>query len=95
MKDRFDINATLSVIPVVASVSYAEVNIGDTLTINGYAFGKVKTSKGKVTIGDKNADILSWSEKQIKVKIPNDVEVGPNLLLCTQAYSTSMLLTAM
>jgi len=78
MKDRFDINATLSVIPVVASVSYAEVNIGDTLTINGYAFGKVKTPKSKVTIGDKNADILSWSEKQIKVKIPNDVEVGPN-----------------
>lgn len=66
MKDRFDINATLSVIPVVASVSYAEVNIGDTLTINGYAFGKVKTPKSKVTIGDKNADILSWSENKLK-----------------------------
>jgi len=44
----------------------------------GMPFGKVKTPKSKVTIGDKNADILSWSEKQIKVKIPNDVEVGPN-----------------
>jgi hypothetical protein len=41
------------------------------LSLKGFAFGKKnQSSKSKVMFGNIQAGIVSWSDKEIKVKVP-------------------------
>ena len=85
-KDMFYIDAKLSLIPIVSSVDPTSGKVGDTITINGYGFGKTKSSKSRVTINGKNVDIVSWSDKEIKVKLTQDVGSGPVVVYTGEKY---------
>jgi len=90
VKDSFVIDATLYLIPKVVSVEPNTGKTGDTITIKGYAFGKKKSSKSKVMIGDKvldiNKDVISWSDKEIKVKLPDGIQGGPVVVYTGEKY---------
>jgi hypothetical protein len=40
------------------------------LSLKGFAFGKNQSSKSKIMLGNIQAGIVSWSDKEIKVKVP-------------------------
>jgi hypothetical protein len=90
IKDNFVIDTNLSLIPKVVSVEPNTGNAGDTITIKGYAFGKKKSSKSKVMIGDKaldiNKDVISWSDKEIKLKLPDGIQGGPVVVYTGEKY---------
>ena len=54
--------------PIIGHVGNSTVEPGKTLTIDGRGFGN---SKGKVNIGGKEGEVLSWNDREIKVKVPN------------------------
>jgi len=80
LRDKFEVSATISAAPFVSSVSPQSIlpDQNTTITIEGSAFGKQPTAKSRVTISDQKADIISWSENQIKVKLGTNLEIGPN-----------------
>ena len=86
LRDYFIINATLLVTPKVVSINPTTGKGGDTITINGFSFGKNKSTKSKVTINGENVDIVSWSDKEIKVKLPQDITSGPVIVYTGEKY---------
>ena len=84
--DSFMVKATLDVTPKVTSITPTSGKVGDTITINGFSFGKTKSSKSRVTINGKNVDIVSWSDKIIKVRLPQDVSSGPVIVYTGEKY---------
>lgn len=54
--------------PIIGHVGNSTVEPGKTLTIDGRGFGN---SKGKVNIAGKEGEVLSWNDREIKVKVPN------------------------
>ena len=85
-KDKFFIDAKLSLIPIVESIDPTSGKVGDTITISGFSFGKNKSTKSRVTINDKDVDIVSWSDKEIKVKLTQDVGNGPVVVYTGEKY---------
>ena len=81
-----NIGLEIGVSPVVTSIDPTSGKVGDTITINGYAFGKTKSAKSRVTINGKNVDIVSWSDKVIKVKLTEDVGSGPVIVYTGEKY---------
>jgi len=81
-----NIGLEIGVSPVVTSIDPTSGKVGDTITINGYAFGKTKSTKSRVTINGKNVDIVSWSDKVIKVKLTEDVGSGPVIVYTGEKY---------
>jgi len=75
----------------VTSIDPTSGKVGDTITINGYAFGKTKSTKSRVTINGKNVDIVSWSDKVIKVKLTEDVGSGPVIVYTGENTNTSQI----
>ncbi|MCX8095741.1 MAG: IPT/TIG domain-containing protein, partial [Caldisericia bacterium] len=86
LKDYFIIKAILNIVPKVSSINPATGKGGDTITINGFSFGKNKTTKSKVLIGNKQVEITSWSDKEIKIKLPLDIESGPVVVYTGEKY---------
>ncbi len=86
LRDYFIIKATLNILPKVVSINPATGKGGDTITINGFSFGKNKTTKSKVLIGNKQVEIVSWSDKEIKVKLPQDIESGAVVVYTGEKY---------
>ena len=84
--DSFMVKATLDVMPKVTSISPTSGKVGDTITINGYGFGKAKSTKSRVTINGKKVDIVSWSDKVIKVKLTQDTGSGPVVVYTGEKY---------
>ncbi len=74
--DFFKVKATINVLPKIKSIEPSTGKGGDIITIQGFSFGKNKSSKSKVMIGKREIEILSWSDKEIKVKLPEDIESG-------------------
>jgi len=44
-KDKFFIDAKLSLIPIVSSIDPTSGKVGDTITISGFSFGKINQQK--------------------------------------------------
>ncbi len=85
-RDSFIIKATLNILPKVTSINPTTGKGGDEITINGFSFGKNKTTKSRVMIGNKEVEIISWSDKEIKVKLPQDIESGPVVVYTGEKY---------
>jgi len=60
--------------------------VGDIITINGYGFGKAKSTKSRVTINNDKVEIVSWSGKVIKIKLPENVKAGPVVVYTGEKY---------
>jgi hypothetical protein len=59
-------------IPQITSVSPTTTNIGATVTLMGSGFGTSQSlGNGTVSVGGMTAQILSWSETQIQIKVPS------------------------
>jgi len=84
--DSFMVKATLDVMPKVTSITPTSGKVGDIITINGFAFGKTESSESKVTINDDEVDIVSWSDKVIKVELTQDIESGPVVVYTGEKY---------
>lgn len=52
---------------------------GSELTLTGVEFGD-KQGDSSVMVGDKKADVVSWGQNEIKVKVPEGLEVGKALV---------------
>ena len=70
---------TLKVLPKIESTLPTSGHVGETVTINGSAFGEVQAgAQGKVYFNGVDAGTaVSWSYNQIKVKVPTDATSGP------------------
>ncbi|MCX8094999.1 MAG: stalk domain-containing protein [Caldisericia bacterium] len=86
IRDSFIIKATLSILPKISSINPESGKGGDIITINGFMFGKNKSSKSKVIIGNKNVEIVSWNNREIKVKLPDNIESGPVVVYTGEKY---------
>ncbi|HOC52448.1 MAG TPA: stalk domain-containing protein [Caldisericia bacterium] len=86
LRDFFIIKATLSNIPKITSIDPTTGGTGDYVNINGFAFGKNKSTKSKVTINDKEVEILNWSDKKIQIKISQDVDGGSVVVYTGEKY---------
>ena len=86
LRDYFIIKGTLNILPKVVSINPTTGKGGDTITINGFSFGKNKTTKSKVLIGNKQVEILIWSDKEIKGKLPQDIESGAVIVYTGEKY---------
>jgi len=84
--DSFMVKTTLDVIPKVTSINPTTGIEGDIITINGFAFGKNKSTKSRVTINGKDVEVVNWSDKKIEVKLPQDVENGPVVVYTGEKY---------
>ncbi|HUI26906.1 MAG TPA: IPT/TIG domain-containing protein [Candidatus Kryptonia bacterium] len=62
--------------PVISSVP-ATVSVGASMTILGSGFGETQGAS-TVTVGGKSASVISWSNVQIVVTVPNDLS-GNNI----------------
>jgi len=69
--------------PYVFEVAPTVVHVGDTLVIDGQAFGDLQAS-GFVTVRGVTADVAAWSDARIEVAVP-DVPVGDTVVVVTQA----------
>lgn len=71
--DKSEVNATLSATPLITSISPQSVlpKQDAVITIKGSAFGKQPTTKSKVMVGNTQASIISWSDNEIKIKLPD------------------------
>jgi len=87
--DGFTVEATLSVRPLIRGLTPTSGRPGDELTVNGNSFGKTRSAKGAVTISGKPAEIVSWSESEITVKVPQGVASGeaPVVVTTGEQYS--------
>ena len=69
-------NSKIIIKPYITSVTPTALKIGEELTISGYNFG---TTQGNsfISFANANASIYtSWSDKEIKVKIPDGANSG-------------------
>lgn len=87
VRDSFSIKAVISLIPKVLSIEPNTGSPGDIITIKGLAFGKNQSSKSKVMIGNTPAEILSWNDKEIKIKVPENVQTGPVVVYVGEKYT--------
>ncbi|KAA9004889.1 alpha-amylase [Paenibacillus spiritus] len=74
--------------PVIANVGPTMGKPGNVITIDGRGFG---TTKNKVTFGTTavtGADIVSWEDTEIKVKVPN-VAAGNTTVTVTNSAGTT------
>lgn len=61
-----------SVAPTIDFIIPGAAHVGDTVTVAGTAFGPV-TAGGSVLFGGTAAEVASWSDTSIKVKVPGGV----------------------
>ncbi|WMJ81512.1 alpha-amylase family glycosyl hydrolase [Clostridium sp. MB40-C1] len=54
--------------PIIGHIGNPMAEPGEIVTIDGRGFGD---TKGNVLFGTKTASIVSWSDRQVKVKVPN------------------------
>jgi len=78
LRDKFEVSATISAAPFVSSVSPQSIlpDQDTTITIKGSAFGKQPTTNSKVMVGNTQAKIVSWSDDEIKIKLPDTASTG-------------------
>jgi hypothetical protein len=81
--DGFTLNTQLSVIPQITKLDPATAKAGDTVVVNGYCFGVNQSPKGAVTVGGIDAKIVSWSDKSISIKVPDDAKTGSQPVIVT------------
>jgi hypothetical protein len=79
--DSFTVEATLDVTPIIDSINPTSVRPGDVLTIIGSCFGKTETSNSEVVIDDVTMEVLTWSDTQITLKIPEDFDSSGEVAL--------------
>jgi hypothetical protein len=73
-------------VPTISSVSPAGDNIGALITINGQGFGQSQSLvNGMVTIGGLTAQIVSWNDYSIQVKVPQVSYSGAQSLVVTSS----------
>jgi hypothetical protein len=72
--DRFEIDANLSIIPNISSLTTATIVPGSQLGIYGNNFGDTQLSKSKVTITGKQVDIVDWMPDEVIVNVPSDLD---------------------
>ncbi len=72
--------------PTIGNVGHPMAKSGDTITIDGRGFG---TTTGTVTFGTTNATIVSWSNTQVKAKVPSVAAGKVNVTLRTSGGVTS------
>ncbi len=70
-----------SATPIIGHVGPMTGKARNTITVSGEGFG---SSEGSVQFGSTNADILSWSDTEIKVSVP-DVTAGKYPITVTSA----------
>lgn len=75
--DGFSLDVVLSVQPKITVLSPTTAELGDRVVVGGVSFGKDRSEKSRVTVGGKNAEIVSWSESEIAIKVPDSAEQGP------------------
>jgi hypothetical protein len=63
--------------PHIDSISPDSGNIGTTVTIKGRDFGKTQGTSKVIFSSNKIAPVSSWSDTEIKVKVPTGVVSGP------------------
>lgn len=68
------------VIPSIGYVSPAIDNIGATITIGGQGFGQTQ-GNSYVTIGGSYATVVTWSDSQIQVKVPQVSAAGAHTIV--------------
>lgn len=75
-RDNYNLNATLSLLPLIRTIEPTSVAPGDEVTIKGVCFGNTKSNKGSVLLNGKPIEIVSWSDRQIVAKIPSGIVSG-------------------
>jgi len=63
--------------PHIDSISPNSGNIGSTVTIKGRDFGKTQVESKVIFSSNKIAPVSSWSDTEIKVKVPTGAVSGP------------------
>ena len=77
-----------SPIPEISNINPTSAKIGDEITINGSNFENVQ-GKSIVSFKGKNAvDYISWSDTQIKVKVPAGAQTG-NLAVLVKSIKSN------
>lgn len=70
--------------PTITGVNPVGDNIGALITISGQGFGQSQSLvNGSVTIGGQSAQILSWNENSIQVRVPVVTSAGVQSLIVT------------
>jgi hypothetical protein len=72
--DHFEVDANLSIIPNISSLTTATIVPGSELGIYGNNFGDTQLSKSKVTITGKQVDIVEWMPDEIIVNVPANLD---------------------
>lgn len=62
-------------IPRIENVSPDNVAPGQTMAVEGRYFGGTQ-GKGRVLMSDREVTVEGWSDSQIDVKVPTDMEIG-------------------
>ncbi len=72
----FAVGGQQTVIPRIATFTPAAAAAGRTLVISGTGFGPAATATSAVTIAGLSATIVSWSDTQIRVVVPEFGQTG-------------------
>jgi hypothetical protein len=72
--DHFEVDANLSIIPNISSLTTATIVPGNQLGIYGNNFGDTQLSKSKVTITGKQVDIVDWMPDEVIVNVPANLD---------------------
>ena len=67
------VNSSAQNLPGITSISPTRVKPGDTVIIDGSNFG---SAKGTVFIGGVTAVVISWSDTEIVLRVPNGARTG-------------------
>ena len=74
--DYFSLDASLSIMPIISSLTPNSVAAGAPVAIIGSDFGSQKLAKSRVTVNDKDAEIVKWLPGEIDIKVPADAGSG-------------------
>jgi WD40 repeat protein len=77
--------------PGVDSVSPASGEAGTQVTVTGSNFGEQVVGVSAVTIGSVSAEIVSWSDTEIVVKVPAGLTAGEKSLIVAKAITGGIL----
>lgn len=86
-KDNYYLDVTLSLLPMIGKIEPTSVTPGGKVTINGLCFGDKQSSRAKVLLNGKEMVILSWSDRKIEVKVPDNAVSGSLVVTTGERYS--------
>jgi lysophospholipase L1-like esterase len=75
--------------PSIESASFAEISAGDTVTIVGTHFRPARVASRVFFDGREASDYLSWSDTEVRVRVPSELGPGTTRVTVETLWGTS------